>query len=200
MQWTRRSLSMNSKGRCPRRYTLRKAYTVQKTGTRVGAACVRSTTRARETRKAFVDRTRVRMTKRLRGIPMSRRGIPTSCPPGTIVRDPYVRVRMGKRQFVPAACIRDVGNPGKGIPTGAPGIGPLRKGDLKRFGYTEVTTMSEGRRHLALATAVKEYGSLTVWRKLNAIYIYTKKTAPASSAVFKADRDWINTKYGINAF
>jgi hypothetical protein len=101
---------------------------------------------------------------------------------------------------VPASCIKDVGNPGKGIPSGAPGIGALRKGDLKRFGYGKVTEMSETRRHLALAAAVKAYGSLTVWRKLNAIFIYTRHTSPASSRVFKADRDWIKATWGIKAF
>jgi hypothetical protein len=139
------------------------------------------------------------MSSRLRGIRMSRRGV-TRCPTGQIVRDPYVRIRLGKRSFVPASCIKNVGNPGKGIPTGAPGIGALRKGDLTRFGYTDVTSMSEARRHLALAQAVKAYGSLTVWRKLNAIYIYTRNSSPASSRIFKADRDWINAHYGIKAF
>jgi hypothetical protein len=93
-----------------------------------------------------------------------------------------------------------MGAPGKGIPTGAPGIGPLRKGDLHRFGYTDVAHLSEGRRHLALAAAVKAYGALTVWRKLNAIYVYTRRTSPRSSAIFNADRDWIKTHYGIEAF
>lgn len=139
------------------------------------------------------------MTRRLRHFRKSRRG-PSSCPTGKILRDPYVRVRLGQRQYVPAACVKDMGNPGKGIPSGAPGIGPLRKGDLRRFGYTQVTKMSVERRHLALAAAVKKYGSLTVWRKLNAVFIYTKKTSPESSRVFKADRDWIKQKFGIKAF
>jgi hypothetical protein len=111
-----------------------------------------------------------------------------------------VRIRSGKRQYVPASCIPDVGNPGKGIPTGAPGIGALRKGDLTQFGYTDVTSMSEGRRHLALAKAVRTYGALSIWRKLNAVYVYTRNTSPASSRIFKADRDWIKATYGIQAF
>lgn len=93
-----------------------------------------------------------------------------------------------------------MGAPGKGISSGGPGIGPLRKGDLQRFGYTDVVHMSEGRRHLALAVAVKAYGALTIWRKLNAIYVYTRRTSPRSSAIFKADRDWIKSHYGIEAF
>jgi hypothetical protein len=193
-----RSISRRSDGSCPPGYHVRKAYTVKRTGKRVGGRCVRATTKSGP-RSSFLAATRGRMTRRLRGIPMTRRGV-TSCPSGKIVRDPYVRIRKGRRQFVPASCITNVGNPGKGIPTGAPGIGPLRKGGLSRFGYDNVISMSDGQRHLALALAVKEYGSLTVWRKLNAVYIYTRHTAPASSAIFKADRDWIKEHYGIKAF
>jgi hypothetical protein len=195
---TRKSVPRRAGDSCPGGYHPRRAYTVKRTGTRVPAACVRATTPG-ETRRAFLAATRRRMTSRLRGIRKSRRGV-TSCPAGTIVRDPYVRIRLGRRQFVPASCIPDVGNPGKGIPGGARGIGPLRKGDLARFGYTAVTEMTQGRRHLALAAAVRAYGSLTVWRKLNAVYVYTRNTSPKSSAVFKADRDWINATYGLKAF
>jgi len=94
----------------------------------------------------------------------------------------------------------DLGNPGKGLPSGAPGIGVLRKGDLKQFGYSSVVTMAVAVRHKALAAAVTAYGSLTIWRKLNALFIYSKRTAPTSSAIFKADRDWIRATYGIKAF
>jgi hypothetical protein len=141
------------------------------------------------------------MSRRLQGIRRSARGPTASdCKPGTILRNPYVRERKGRRTLVVASCIRDVGNPGKGLPEGGPGIGPLRKGDLSRFGYDDVSHMTQGRRHLALASAVRAYGSLTVWRKLNAVYVYTRNTAPASSVIFKADRDWIKEHYGIQAF
>ena len=198
MPQTRRSVPRTASGGCPAGFHPRRSYRVRRTGTRVAGACVRATTRSGP-RSAFLRASRQRMTKRLRVIPRSRRGV-TSCGAGQIVRDAYVRIRKGRRQFVPAACIRNVVNPGKGIPTGAPGIGPLRKGDLKQFGYDDVINMSEGRRHLALAAAVRAYGALTVWRKLNAVFIYTKNTSPASSRVFKADRDWIKATYGITAF
>lgn len=97
---------------------------------------------------------------------------------------------------MPASCIADRGNPGKGF-AGGKGIGPLKSGDLAQFGYTSVVSLSQGRRHLALAKAVKAYGSLALWRKLNAIYVYTRNTAPASSAIFKADRDWVRATYGF---
>ena len=113
------------------------------------------------------------------------------CPPGKIMRRAYTR----KHTRVAARCIADVGVPGKGFQGEGPGIGPLRHGDLTQFGYGHVTAMTKGRRHLALARAVHAYGALTVWRKLNAVYVYTRNTAPASSAVFKADRDWIKAHY-----
>ena len=203
-RYTRKSVSHTASGGCPSGYHPRRSYRVRRTGTRVASSCVRATTRSGP-RSNFLKNTRQRMTQRLRGIRKSRRGV-TACGAGQIVRDAYVRIRLGKRQFVPAACIRDVGNPGKGIPGSTPsgvgrvGIGPLRQGDLKRFGYDDVVTMSEARRHLALAAAVRAYGALTVWRKINAVFIYTKNTSPASSRVFKADRDWIKATYGITAF
>jgi hypothetical protein len=183
---------------CPSGYHPRRAYTLKRTGTRVAISCVRATTKAGP-RAEFVAKTKRRMTRRLQGHPRSERGV-TSCPIGQIVRDAYVRVRRSRRTFVPASCIKDVGNPGKGLPGGQPGIGPLRKGDLKKFGYDNVVSMTVGNRHLALAKAVKANGSLTVWRKLNAIYVYTRNTAPASSVVFKADRDWVKETYGLRAF
>jgi hypothetical protein len=114
------------------------------------------------------------------------------CPRGTIGRKSYRR-RTGRR--VAGSCITDVGAPGKGLASGEPGIGKLRSGDLTRFGYDDVKEMSEARRHLALARAVAAYGALSVFRKLNAVYVYTRRTSPASSRIFKADRDWIKSRY-----
>jgi hypothetical protein len=76
-----------------------------------------------------------------------------------------------------------------------PGIGKLRHGLLAKFGYTHVASLSLNQRHVALQKAVQAYGPLSVFRKLNAVYVYSKKTAPTSSKLFKADRDWIGAKY-----
>jgi len=76
-----------------------------------------------------------------------------------------------------------------------PGIGPLRHGLLAKFGYTHVKTLTQSQRHAALEKAIKAYGPLSVFRKLNAIYVYSKRTAPTSSKMFKVDRDWIGATY-----
>ena len=78
-------------------------------------------------------------------------------------------------------------------------IGPLRKGELTKYGYAHVTKLSSAERHIALRKAINEYGSLTTWRKLNAVAVYTRYTAPQSSAVFKQDMDWIRKTYGLKA-
>jgi len=89
----------------------------------------------------------------------------------------------------------------KGVHTrSGPGIGPLRRGLLAKHGYSSVQKMSVADRHKALDSAVKEFGSLGVWRKLNAVAVYTKRTSPGASWVFKADMDYIRSKYGIKAF
>jgi len=150
----------------------------------------------RELQSTFVKRIRRIQTRRLQGFPKEARYTRKQCPSGTIMRSPYVRIRRGTRSYVAASCIPNVGAPGKGLSgSDSKGIGPLRHGDLKRFGY--VHTLTDGRRHIALAKAVASYGSLSVWRKLNAIYIYTRRTSPVSSAAFKRDRDWIKETYGI---
>jgi hypothetical protein len=167
----------------------RKTYT--RKGKRVAGKCIRSQTRYASSPK--VDRTR------LRGFRRSRRAL-RSCPSGYIKRASYVRyTKKGKHVLVPEQCIRDIGAPGKGL-SGGPGIGPLRKGELTKFGYENVVKLSETERHAALTKAVEAYGSLGVWRKLNAVAVYTRRTSPASSKVFKADMDWIRATFGIKAF
>lgn len=79
-------------------------------------------------------------------------------------------------------------------------IGPLRRGELVKHGYSHVQKMSDNDRHKALDSAVKEFGGLGVWRKLNAVAVYTKRTAPGASRVFKADMAYIRSKYGLKAF
>jgi hypothetical protein len=93
----------------------------------------------------------------------------------------------------------DMGAPGKGL-DGRPGIGPLRKGELAKYGYVAVSKLGVMERHIALKKAIDEYGSLSVWRKLNAVHIYTRRTSPATSAVLKLDMDWIRSTFGLKAF
>jgi hypothetical protein len=149
----------------------------------------------------------------LKGI-RSRLGLSKKCPPGYILRAPYKRqfstttkrsgynVQRGNKTYrvyptassvlVKAGCIKDKGLPGKG-PRNGKGIGTLKKGELARYGYN--AHKSEEERHEALKKAMKVYGPLSVYRKLDAVTKYTMRTAPDAHRIFKADRDWVFKNY-----
>lgn len=183
---------------CPSGQIYRKTYT--RKGTRVRGRCIRKQTRARVSSRQHAKNTRRRMGIRMRGFRKTNRGVRT-CPKGTIMRSAYVRItKRGTRVRVPAACIPDVGVPGKGLRSGKPGIGTLKQGNLVRFGYQAIASMGTDKRRVALRKAVGAYGALTVWRKLNALSIYTRRTSPATSRAAKADMDWIRATWGLKAF
>jgi hypothetical protein len=100
---------------------------------------------------------------------------------GTKVRGSRVHARM----------IPDVGAPGKwrAEHRGAPGIGKLKQGELSAVGYSVKAKTSTRRK--AVDRAVKKYGKTSTIRKLNAVAVYTRRTSPAKSKVFKADMKYV---------
>lgn len=72
-------------------------------------------------------------------------------------------------------------------------IPKLRKGELSQFGYSSSATVLA--RHRALVKAVKRYGALSVFRKMNAIMVLNKNKSPALSNKFRMDRNWIRDNY-----
>jgi Family of unknown function (DUF5771) len=205
---------------CSRGYHKRSGYTVKRTGKYVPPRCVRSTTTYKESSKNYKKTVAATQTRRLRNKGVTA-GTRKQCPPGQIPRRAYVRMfsqrvkragytrrtKSGKlihvkpkarSVVVPAACVPDKGLPGK-LPVGQEGIGPLRKGELKKYGY--VYTNSTDSRHESLRAAMNEYGILGVWRKLDAAAKLTVRTRPEASKVFTADRDWIKRTFGkLKAF
>jgi hypothetical protein len=140
----------------------------------------------------------------------------TDCPTGYILRKGYTRKfrpsivtsgytvrRKGKLYTVRpktntikvnAGCIKNRGLPGKG-PREGEGIGKLRKGDLIRYGYQY--RLSDTLREKALKKAIKAYGPLTVYRKLNAVAKLSVRTAPDASKIFAKDREWIRSNFEL---
>lgn len=137
-----------------------------------------------------------------------------NCPPGQILRRGYVRrystavKRRGitvkrkngsmyhvkpteKNMHVEARCIKNTGLPGKGPVGKSTGIGPLKKGELAKHGYS--FRESREKRRIALHTAILEYTAKAVYHKLDAIAKLTLRTIPAASKVYAEDRDWVRT-------
>lgn len=192
---------------CPPGMTRRNGYTRKNTGTRVKSVCIRSTSKYRNPAKNTTRRQENRLGRFL--------GTTRACPPGEIARKAYVRritSRVGKEGYsrktksgktirvypkvksilVKSSCVKDLGEPGK-LPEGAPRIGPLRKGELKKYGYSY--KLPEGQRRVALQRAIAKMGALNTYRKLNAVAKLSERSAPAASASFSADRNWIRATY-----
>lgn len=216
----KKSLPYNAAKGCPSGYHKRGEYRTEK-GTYIPPRCVRSTTTHKESSKEFKRHEELRQTRRLRlHIPSVRSLSKKNCPPGYVPRKAYVRryttaVRRrgftvqkkgrtyrvypkSKNMLVESKCIKNVGLPGKGAPSGK-GIGPMRKGELAKHGYS--FRASDSQRHAALKRAAEEYGSLGVYRKLDAVAKLTTRTIPKAAAVFEKDRDWVKANLGpLKAF
>ena len=210
----KKSVAYTSGKSCPSGYRKRKGYTIKKSGTYVPPRCIRATTVYAESSNQFKNRTLKRRAAALAHYSKGR-GTTKKCPPGQVARAAYVRrftsgikqrgftvKRKSGRTYrvypkkthtvVRSACIKDRGLPGKAEP--GKQIGPLRKGELKKYGY--VYRFPTAQRHAALQKAVGEFGALGVYRKLNAVAKLSIRTAPAASEVFQADRNWVQSQYG----
>lgn len=102
-------------------------------------------------------------------------------------RKPYVR-KSGTEvsgTYVPPATfkIRDVGLPGRGKK-----IFTVKKGLLTSLGYH--IHESPEKRRMALKRADKKYGSVRLWRMLNAQVLFRKRT-DGIGHTFRQDRDWV---------
>lgn len=126
----------------------------------------------------------------------------------TVKRHGYLARRSGKivrvypksrKIFVKSRCIEDRGLPGKGV-AALPGSKsiveiPLKKGELTKFGYH--ATYPKTVRRDALRKAASAYGPLSLYHKLDAVAKLTSRQAPAASAIFARNRDWVRRTYPI---
>jgi hypothetical protein len=75
----------------------------------------------------------------------------------------------------------------------------LKKGELKKFGYSYKLPVEQRRERLQ--DAIDTLGPLNVYYKLHAVSELAKTKAPKASAVFMEDKKWIQNVYGpLNAF
>ena len=75
---------------------------------------------------------------------------------------------------------------------------PIERGKLTKFGYA--TSKSDGARHAALNKAIRKYGALSVYRKLNAQVVLRKSKQPEARKVFEEDAEWVKEEYSMNGF
>jgi len=71
------------------------------------------------------------------------------------------------------------------------GIGELKKGEL--HGYHAKNSKTSRRK--SLRKTVRSVGALSTFRKLNALAVYTKNSAPSKSKTIKTDRNWVKKTF-----
>ena len=67
----------------------------------------------------------------------------------------------------------------------------LEKGTLSKFGYSMKN--SQQSRHKSLKKAIKSVKLLSIYRRLNALYILNKNRNPDNAKIFKDDAEWLKT-------
>ena len=162
--------------KCPPGYIKRKGYTRKNTGKHVVARCIRS-------------------TSPYASPPEKKRKSRKACPPGKIPRASYTRhvvntSGLTKSVRVKSTCVK--GSVSKAI------IGPLRKGELKKFGYSY--KLPETVRHHSIKAAIRQLGALDVYRKLDAVAKLSATKNKQAHMAFSTDRDWIRSHYSLSAF
>ena len=86
---------------------------------------------------------------------------------------------------------------------GRAGVGPklipiMEKGTLTKYGYS--TKKNTGARRQALEKAVKEYGALSVFRKLKAQETLRKRSQPKAREIFATDAEWVREQFKPDGF
>ena len=169
---------------CPEGKVARKSYIRRNTGKTVKGTCVSK----------------------------ARKNSTISCPPGKVPRSSYTRhvkdksytrktkngrsILVHPRSYtsrVAPTCVKNSSRVGR-PPNRGLRIGPLKKGELKKFGYSYKLPVDARRK--ALQTAIETLGPLNVYYKLHAVSQLTKHSSPNASAIFMEDKKWIQSVYG----
>jgi hypothetical protein len=150
----------------------------------------RRTSRSQRDKKMIAQKERIH--KRIR----QEMGTP-HCGKGEIIREGYRRRSYSRKSGssvksarVAPGCIQARGLSKKRGSKGKQ-LFILEKGTLGKYGYHDVEHMSQKERHDALHRALKDMSPLSVYRKLNAVYLVNRNTNPNISATFKTDSEWV---------
>ena len=75
--------------------------------------------------------------------------------------------------------------------------------EVVQKGYKKISKManSKGEEVVdAIKDAIKEFGALGVFHKLDAIAKLSRRTVPEAAEAFRKDRDWLKSHYKLKAF
>jgi hypothetical protein len=120
------------------------------------------------------------------------------CPTGFIIRKSFNKTIKGKTIIINSKCIKSRGLPGKTSDRYKgknKGIGKLKKGELSKHGYSNIKSLPQSKRRKYLNSAIKEYGSSKLLKKLGAVKTYQKNKNPVVSRILYDNMKYIRKKY-----
>lgn len=202
-----KSIELKKDGTCPNGYIVRRGYKTKK-GVIVDTRCIKNPGigpgKREDWQRKIMKKKRLRQTlaeKKIDG--------PKKCPKGMILRRGYIKdsyIRKGyykktdkkyipprkvKKTIVGAKCIKDVGEKGKGK-----FIVYLKPGRLGKYGYKDIKNITQKSRQNALGLAIKEYGPLSVMRRINILFVMNKNR-PELRKIYEDDKKWIYKNYDV---
>jgi hypothetical protein len=182
---------------CRKGSILRKGYTrhLKNKTVRVRSGCIKAQSQS-GLKRSSVDKAIMTKKRRIERLIRKRFGTP-KCKSGEVIREGYTRKSYVRKNGVHVSsskvgpgCIKAVGLSKKRGMKGRQ-LFVLEKGTLTKFGYH--THNSEKERHEALKKAVKKVRPLSVYRKLNALYVLNKNKNPTIAKMYRKDADWVKT-------
>lgn len=202
---------MVSKRSCPKGTIERKGYSSKRNGktVRVKTSCIRATS-ASGKKRAPIDRAKIVKRDKIQK-QMSKKYGKAKCSTGMVERAGFIRQSTNRRGYTRSdgtvvrptyvrgsetapTCVPDRGLSGKGkfkIPT------VLEKGELKKYGYSNVRNLANRDRRSILQQIVKDTENpLSLFRKLNILSIYNRNQDPSMAELYKNDADWVRDKFG----
>lgn len=179
---------------CKKGTSRRRSYT-RKNGVRVTSACVSHTAKVNRRSSIRCPPGHVARTSYVRRLTsrVKQAGYVRRTPSGRMIT-----VHPKKKSIaVPAGCVPAHGHVAQvqarpqPQPQARPQvqIGPLKKGELRKYGYSYKNP--EQIRRIALAKAISVDGRSTVYHRLNAVAKLSVSRAPEASKIFAADRNWV---------
>lgn len=158
--------------------------------TKVKGKCIRATSQSKKKRS---DSDKKIIAKRQKSYKLARNKFKDelpNCPKGTIMREGYKRrsssrSKSKKGSWVKPTCVPSLNREKK------PRLFVLEKGVLEKYGYKNISELTEKQRHQALNNALEDIEPLPLYRRINALYILQRNSNPDLAARFRDDAEYV---------
>lgn len=187
------------KSPCKSGYITRKGYTrrVGSKKIRVSRGCIKAQSQSGK-KRSTMDLATIRKRGKVHATIRKIYGVP-KCKAGQIVREGYTRkafVRKSgvhvSRSKVAPGCIKATGL-SKTRGTKGKQLFVLEKGALTKYGYH--ANLTEEERHSALKKALIHIKPLSVYRKLNALYVLNNNKNKSLAQLYRNDANFVRASF-----